>query len=326
MRTAIVRAAGLALVVVAVVAGSAAAEFPPRQGYVADAAGVLDPSTRQDILQQLLDVERETRAEIALAIVGSLDGMTVEDYANRLFKAWGIGKKGADNGVLVLIAPSERKMRIEVGYGLEPILPDGLAGEVIRTEFTPRFKDGDYPAGIRAGMARIVEIVRRNHVLSAEERKRIAEAESGDRPPALLMIPFFGTFVAVGAFMIGAGLGSKTFFPLLFGGLFGGIPFLMAMIPFFNASALSMGLIALVAGVIGFRKGGPAFAEQTASGSRRSRALSRIRGGRSTPDSGWTWGASSGGSSSGSSSSSSSSSSGSFGGGSSGGGGASGSW
>ena len=94
----------------------------------------------------LRDVEQQTTAEIAVVTVPSLDGMTVEEYASRLFKAWGIGKKGRDNGVLVLVAPTEHKMRIEVGYGLEAVLPDGLAGQIVRTECLPRFKEGDYAA------------------------------------------------------------------------------------------------------------------------------------------------------------------------------------
>ena len=78
--------------------------------------------------------------------------MSVEEYANRLFKEWGVGQAKQDNGVLVLVAPNEREMRIEVGYGLEGVLPDGLAGQIIRDDFTPRFRDNDYSGGIRDGV------------------------------------------------------------------------------------------------------------------------------------------------------------------------------
>jgi uncharacterized protein len=300
----------------ALMAVPAGAAFPAPQKYVVDDAHVVDAAVRQEINALLRAVEDETRAEIAVVTVASLDGMTVEDYANRLFREWGIGKKGADNGVLVLVAPGERKMRVEVGYGLEPILPDGLAGDIIRHQFTPAFKNDDYSGGIRAGVARIAEIVRGRHVLTAAERKAL-EAAAEDRPPTWLTTPFFGAFVGVGGFMLGAGLASKTFFPLLFGSLFGGIPFLMALVPFFNASSVVLGVLALFAGVVGYRKGGPAFTAMNTS--TRSKRASRAAAG------GWSWGVDSSGGS-GSSSGSSSSSSGSFGGGSSGGGGASGSW
>lgn len=94
------------------------AAFPAPQKYIVDDAHVINAAARQEINAMLREVEQQTTAEIAVVTVASLDGMTVEDYANRLFKEWGIGKKGADNGVLVLVAPGERKMRVEVGYGL----------------------------------------------------------------------------------------------------------------------------------------------------------------------------------------------------------------
>ena len=292
------------------------AAFPQPQKYVSDGAEVIAGPTRQAINATLRSLETDTTVEVAVVTVQSLDGMTVEDYANRLFKEWGIGKKGADNGVLVLVAPSERTMRVEVGYGLEPILPDGLAGEVIRTRFTPAFKGGDYSGGINAGVERIAEIIRARHTVSPAERKALAAAAE-DRPPALLTIPFFGVFIGVGGFMLGAGFASKTFFPLMFGGLFGGLPFLMTLVPFFNAWPTVQLAIALVAGVLGYKRGGSAFVV-TETSARRHR--SRFGG------SGWTWGVDSSGSGGSSGSSSSSSSGGSYGGGSSGGGGASGSW
>jgi len=307
------------LALVALCGASANAAFPVPQKYISDNAEVISAPVRQAINATLRSLETDTTVEVAVVTVQSLDGLTVEDYANRLFKEWGIGKKGADNGVLVLVAPSERTMRVEVGYGLEPILPDGLAGEIIRTRFTPAFKGGDYLGGITAGVERIAEIIRARHIVTPAERKALAAAAE-DRPPALLTIPFFGVFVGIGGFMLGAGFASKTFFPLMFGGLFGGLPFLMTLVPFFNAWPTVQFAIALVAGVLGYKRGGSAFVVTETSARRHRSGL----GG-----SGWTWGADSSGSgrSSGSSgSSSSSSSSGSYGGGSSGGGGASGSW
>ena len=107
---------------------------------------------RPSIDRRLDQLEQQTSSEIAVATVESLDGMSVEEYANRLFKEWGVGQAKQDNGVLVLVAPNEREMRIEVGYGLEGVLPDGLAGQVIRDDFTPRFRENDYSGGIRNGV------------------------------------------------------------------------------------------------------------------------------------------------------------------------------
>jgi uncharacterized protein len=298
------------------------AAFPTPQGAVTDEAGVLDAKARAELGALLRDVEQQTSAEIAVVTVPSLDGMTVEEYANRLFKAWGIGKKGRDNGVLVLVAPTEHKMRIEVGYGLEAVLPDGLAGQIVRTECLPRFKEGDYARGLHDGVARVAAIVRANHTLTADERSAIDES---DQPPGLPMFVFFALFIAPGFFGVGLGWRIKTVAPLLFGLIFGGVAMLMALIPFFHAWPILQVPLAIVMMRWGYKKGASPgwitpFRPAPADGG---------------PLRGWVAGgyaSSSGGSSSASSGASSGSdssggsSSGGFGGGSSGGGGASGSW
>jgi uncharacterized protein len=307
------------------VAASATA-LPEPQGRVNDFAKVLDERTR-GALQEIIDeTERQTAAEIAVVTVESLEGQTVEQYAERLFRTWGIGKKNADNGLLVLVCPSERAMRIEVGYGLEGVLPDGLAGSVIRTTFTPKFKEGDYSGGVLDGVRRLSEIVRANHVLTPEELRAL-EHQEADRPPAWLITPFFGLFIGMGAAALGAGLRTRSFFPLLFGSLFGGIPFAMALVPFFNAALWILFPLAIVAALVGYLKGTAfevaMFGESSGSGegspdSDDTGSSSASRRSSSSSSSSW--------SNSSSSTSSSSSSDSSFGGGSSGGGGASGRW
>jgi uncharacterized membrane protein YgcG len=92
-----------------------------------------------------------------------------------------------------------RRPRVLVlGYGLESVLPDGLAGEVIRTDFLPRFRDGDYRGGIQQGVNHVIEIVQRHEPLSAEERRRFGESSADDRPPMLIITPFLGLFIALG--------------------------------------------------------------------------------------------------------------------------------
>ncbi len=299
--------ASIALLVTAATAGAA---FPPPQKYVLDQAGVIGSSEAAELQALLRDVERQTTAEIAVVTVTSLDGMSVEEYGNGLFKAWGIGKKGADNGILVLVCPPEKTMRIEVGYGLEPILPDGLAGSVIRSEFTPAFRNGDYGGGILAGVRRVASIVRDNHVLSPDERRTL---ENASRPTDYRATLFVTLFVTVGSLVFGVGLRRKTVFLLLWGAGFGGVPFALTLAQVIHASPWLLGSIGAVALAGGFTL------------ARRSKGTAAPRGVSSGIDSSpaWTFG---GGSSASDGGGSSSSDSDSFGGGESGGGGASGSW
>jgi len=300
---------GLVVISLAALPAPARAGFPQPQGRVNDFAAVLDEGAKTELVSIIRDAEAVSSAEIAVVTVPSLDGMTVEEYANKLFAAWGIGKKGADNGVLILVAPQERKMRIEVGYGLEPVLPDSLAGSIIRSEFTPAFKEGDYRAGILQGVSRVAGIVRENHRLITEKQEvsGTAGTDRRGRRPAVFKTLFLWVSVAMGAAAIGSGLRSKSVVALLWGGGFGGFPFLLARDdPATYVEPRLLVLLAILMVVVGYRKG-PA----SPGGS----------GGSSSGDT-----ASSGGwSSSGSDSSSSGSDSG-FGGGSSGGGGASGKW
>jgi uncharacterized protein len=148
---------------VALLLGSSAAiaqSFPQPQGYVSDFANIVDPFDR-DILESRLQVlADENGAEVAVVTIVSLDGDTIEDYAVRLFENWGIGQAGADNGVLFITALAERMVRIEVGYGLEPVITDGRAGRILDNEVLPYFRDGDYSAGILAGAAAIEDLIR----------------------------------------------------------------------------------------------------------------------------------------------------------------------
>ena len=248
--------------------------------------------------------------------VPSLEGVPVDDYAVRLFKEWGIGQAKQDNGVLVLVAPNEREMRIEVGYGLEGILPDGLAGQIIREQFIPRFRDNDYNGGIRDGVARVVEIVEKQQVLTAEELAKFNDQSGADDMPVWIIIPFMGLFVTIGFTMVGLGLRTKTGFPLLFGSFFGGMPLLMALGLVTRRRVGDARAARDRHGHFRIPHGRPRVVERRVSQQRREgrrqRILRRLGDGRRFQL--------------GSSSSSSGGSSSSFGGGSSGGGGASGKW
>lgn len=137
-----------------------AVQLPRPDGFVNDYCNILSPQQNKSLEDQLSLFEKETKIEISVAVVKSLEGEEVEEYAVDLFKSWGIGKKNSDNGVLLLVAPNERKMRIEVGYGLEQKLTDAYASRIIREQITPKFKEGRMDAGIILGTKAIIGVVR----------------------------------------------------------------------------------------------------------------------------------------------------------------------
>ena len=134
-----------------------AAAYPEPVGYVNDFAGILSVRQRESLEARLRAYERETSVEVAVAIVTSLEGKTVEDYARGLFRAWGIGKADKNNGVLVLVAPNERRVRIQTGYGLETQLTSSEAQAITRTAMVPRFRENDYAGGTIAGAEAVIE-------------------------------------------------------------------------------------------------------------------------------------------------------------------------
>ena len=136
------------------------------KGFVNDFAQMLDPSLIPQIETELVNFESETKHEIAVVTIPSLEGDTIENYAVKLFEDWKIGKKGADNGVLFLISRDDRKMRIEVGYGLEGALPDATAHSIITQITTPAFKQGDYGTGVVKTVQAIESAVRGEDVSS----------------------------------------------------------------------------------------------------------------------------------------------------------------
>ncbi|MGD9634907.1 MAG: YgcG family protein [Pirellulales bacterium] len=127
---------------------------------VHDFANLLSREQRASLEDLAREVDRLTTAEMAVVTVPTLDGQPVDDYAHELFEEWGIGKKPANNGVVLLVAPNERRMWIAVGYGLEPLLTDSVCGEIRDEQIIPRFKNNDYAGGIVAGAHRIAEVLR----------------------------------------------------------------------------------------------------------------------------------------------------------------------
>ncbi len=133
--------------------------FPPLDGRVTDAAGVLSPEVRERITGKLKAHEDKSGDQFVVATVPDLQGLTVEDYANRLFRVWKLGEAKRNNGALLLVAPNDRKVRIEVGYGLEGAITDAVSKVIITTAITPKFKQGDIAGGIEAGADAILSIM-----------------------------------------------------------------------------------------------------------------------------------------------------------------------
>ncbi len=126
------------------------------QGFVNDFAGVLSAQDKADLETTLSNFNKETGNQIVIATVNSLDGETEQTYAVKLFEEWGIGQKGKDNGLLILQAPNERKIRIEVGYGLEPYITDAQASLIYRNVLSPAFKVGNYGQGYKDAVGMII--------------------------------------------------------------------------------------------------------------------------------------------------------------------------
>ena len=163
----------LIVLVLASGAGFSKTEVPYLSGRVNDYAQILSEDTKVKLTENLKLHEEQTGDQIAVLTIPSLDGENIEDYANRVFNTWELGQKDRDNGILIVVAPNDRRMRIEVGYGLEPTLTDGMAGQIIRNIMTPHFKNSDYNAGIMDGTLAVIS------VLEGEQLPDMVNNESG---------------------------------------------------------------------------------------------------------------------------------------------------
>ncbi|MBY0296896.1 MAG: TPM domain-containing protein [Methylobacterium sp.] len=174
----------LALLLAAVAALAAELSFPALTGRVVDEAGLLTAAQRADLDAKLKAHEDRTSDQVVVATVRSLQGTSVEDYANRLFRAWKLGQAKTNNGVLLLVAPAERKVRIEVGYGLEGALTDALSKVLIASSITPRFKAGDFAGGLSAGVDGILSILAGD----AQEWQRKPQVREDAVDPAQVLV------------------------------------------------------------------------------------------------------------------------------------------
>jgi uncharacterized protein len=202
----------LILLFLLVAAPAAAQNFPKLSGRVVDAADLLTDPEEAALTQKLQALEDKTHRQLVVATVPDLQGYPVEDYGYKLGRAWGIGQKGANNGAILLVAKAEHKIRIEVGYGLEPILTDAYSGEIIRNQITPAFKQGQFAAGINAGVDAIVQQLQappqeqeqRVQQASAQQTTRHSQRQSGSFVPLIF-------WVIILAFVIVPAIGRRRY-------------------------------------------------------------------------------------------------------------------
>jgi len=192
------------------------------QGYVSDFAHVMDPAARARLEAYCGEIERSTGAQMAIVTLPSLDGNPIEDVTNDLFRQWGVGKKGKDEGIMLLLAIQDRRDRIEVGYGLEPILPDGFDGGILRS-IQPLLRQGAYPqAMIAAAQQMGAEIARAKGVtLENQPRFRVRErpvSRGGGLPWPVILI---GIVVLLFLLRAGGGGGGGFLAGMILGNLLG---------------------------------------------------------------------------------------------------------
>ena len=198
------------LALIALATPVAAQTFPPLTGRVVDQAHLLSPEQVQDLTSKSAALESQKGAQFVVATVNSLEGYPVEDYGYRLGRAWGIGQKGKDNGVILLVAPNEHKVRIEVGYGATPYITDAMSGLIIRENVIPRFKQNDYGGGIEAGADAIIKQISlspdeaQKNIAAAEQVQQKRQHSGGNPLPFIFWLMVIG-FVVLSHFRRGRG-------------------------------------------------------------------------------------------------------------------------
>ena len=201
--------------------GALALDVPKLEARVTDQAGLLTPEQISALDAKLRDLETTDSTQIAILIIPSLEGESLEDYSERVATAWRLGQKGRDNGALLFIAMKERKVRIEVGYGLEATLTDALTRRIIQSAIVPNFREGSYYQGIDAAATAIIQVVRGTYQ-STEPPPQSAGRRSGGRRSfdwiIFLLVPLLWILGSTGKWgggILGAGAGAYLAYALL---------------------------------------------------------------------------------------------------------------
>ncbi|EJF86058.1 TPM domain-containing protein [Bartonella rattimassiliensis] len=191
-------------------------KFPPLTGYINDIAHLLDPATKRNLTEKLATLEEKTGDQIVLVTLPTLSGHDIETYSNSLFRAWRLGQKQINNGILLVIAPNEREARIEVGYGLEGELTDAISSVIINSFMIPNFREGNYQKGIVEAIHAVIKVITQSDAdfsfrinqkaKAVEEQRKQAEKEE----MIINTITFFMLFTVVGLPILAMIFGKKV--------------------------------------------------------------------------------------------------------------------
>jgi uncharacterized protein len=192
-------AVSLAVLLVSI---ASAFNFPALSGRVVDDAGVMTPASRSDVEAKLKNLEDKSGIQLVVATVKSLQGSDIETFANDLFRYWKLGEAKKNNGVLLLVAPAEHKVRIEVGYGLEGTLTDALSSVIIAGAIVPRFKTNDYSGGIERGVDGIISVLS-GDTADWQPRPQVRRDDPAGVFGKLFPILFFIAVILIFRFLVG---------------------------------------------------------------------------------------------------------------------------
>jgi uncharacterized protein len=178
---------------IASIIAAAALTFPQLTGRVVDEAGILDAATRATLEQKLADFETKTTGQLVVVTLKSLQDTSIDDYGYQLGRHWGIGQKDKNSGALLIVAPNERKVRIEAGYGVEGNLTDAVSKLIIENSILPRFRAGDFAGGINRGVDDIVQVL----TTGADEFRERAKVRSDNHPTFVNLLVWILLFLVI---------------------------------------------------------------------------------------------------------------------------------
>ncbi|MDP2259127.1 MAG: TPM domain-containing protein [Caulobacter sp.] len=187
----------------------AAPTFPKLSGRVVDEANLLSPATEAALTQKLEALETATGRQLVVATLPSLQGLEIEEYGYQLGRSWKLGDEKTDDGVVLIVAPNERKVRIEVGYGLEPVLTDALSSVIIQATILPRFKAGDMEGGVVAGTDALIQQLSLPDEAAKAQVAQAAEKPRAEGPPRWILVLLVFGFVFMLISMMRAGRGGR---------------------------------------------------------------------------------------------------------------------
>ncbi|MDD2320540.1 MAG: TPM domain-containing protein [Geobacteraceae bacterium] len=198
----------------------AALDVPPLKAHVNDYAAILSPAAVQKIEAELTAFESSDSTQIAVLTIPSLEGESLEEYSIKVAEAWKIGQQGKDNGAILLISKGDRKVRIEVGRGLEGTLTDLVSGRIIRYQIAPRFKQGDFDGGVAAGVGAIMSVVKGEYISSPQDAR---QGKKGSPRVMTLLIFLFVACIVLGAISkVLGGIAGAVGLPIIASFLFSG--------------------------------------------------------------------------------------------------------